>query len=149
MHRETPIEGCQAGLGSVGEADLDDAVVADRLRIIGIGPHQNFVAVGVESDVLVAIGTPNLPQEVHVAIEQLLAGVAHGPALYPGNDHVIHGSDIHAVERWRLAGIEDRRFRIGADPIHEDVPAVPGENKMVPIERNVGFAHAADRRSTR
>src|ERR1041385_2076026 len=51
MHRETPIERYQAGLLSVGKPNLHDGVVADWLRIVGVGPDQNFVAVGVQSHV--------------------------------------------------------------------------------------------------
>src|ERR1022692_3233771 len=143
VHRETPIERCEAGLLSVGKPDLYDAVVADRLRVIGIGPHQNFIAIGVQSDVLVAIGTANLPQEVHVGIKQLLASVADGSALNPGNNHIIVGRDIEAIETVPTR-IKYGRFRVGTDPILEDVPAVPGENKVVPIEKDVGFALAAN-----
>lgn len=75
--------------------------------------------------------------------KQLLTRVTDRTALDPGNNHVIIWRDIHTIE-FLPGSVEDRTLRIRADPVYENVPAIPGEHKVVPVKRYVGFAHAAD-----
>ena len=47
MNRQAPIKAEQARLLTVGQPDLRDRIVADGGRVVGIGPDQDLIAVGV------------------------------------------------------------------------------------------------------
>ena len=135
MHRQAPAQLQQAGLCGVRQPDLHDSVVTirDRLRIVGIGPDQYFIAIGVARDVLVSIGMAHLTQKIHIDIEKFLAGVTRGPRCQPTHDHIVVRRDVHAVEGLP-PGIESCELLVRADLVDEDEFVVSGEDEMIAVE---------------
>ena len=145
VHGEAPVELQKAGLRGVRQPDFHDSVVTvrDRRRVARVGPDEHFIAVLVARNVLVTIGMAHLTQKSHLDIEQFLAGVAHVPRRVPAHDHIVVGRYVQAVEG-SVAGVEYRELRVLGDLVDEDEFVVSGEDEVVPIQRDVRLAHAAD-----
>lgn len=85
---------------------------------------------------LVAVGMPHLPQEIHVRIEQFLRHEAHRTCRIPAHNDIVLRCDVKAIEP-SAARIEHTELLVFADLIHEDVPVVAGKRYMITIERDV------------
>jgi len=140
---QAPVQTHQTSLRRVGQPDLHDSIVADRIRIGRIGPDQDFVAIEVARHVHMAFDMGLLSQEVHIAVEHFNAIEASRSALVPRDCDVPVRGVVETVEA-TASRIQNAALGVGADFINENVSGVAGQHKVISVVTDVGFAHAAD-----